>query len=286
MQMFSHRRSTPAQRRAFTLIELLVVIAIIAILAAILFPAFARARENARRASCQSNLKQMGLGFAQYTQDYDSQYPYGCDKDVVDTAVASNNIYDSHLNAGGACTGQNTRSRWTDKLQPYVKSKQIFTCPSATRIKTNDPNTTRDGRADSTSPNININIDYGYNCDFIGGCPSYIGTDFNVFGGKSLAGPIAAKESQIEDSAATILVTETGLGHPIFPIDLMSILENNDVNRTQVATERHFDGVNVLFIDGHVKWLKREKVVYRPEGSPHSSADIQSTDPNFLWNRL
>ena len=59
----------------FTLIELLVVIAIIAILAAILFPVFARARENARRSSCQSNMKQIGLGFMQYTQDYDEQYP-------------------------------------------------------------------------------------------------------------------------------------------------------------------------------------------------------------------
>src|SRR3954469_10299371 len=61
--------------RGFTLIELLVVIAIIAILAAILFPVFARARENARRSSCQSNLKQIALGFKQYTQDYDEKYP-------------------------------------------------------------------------------------------------------------------------------------------------------------------------------------------------------------------
>jgi prepilin-type N-terminal cleavage/methylation domain-containing protein len=63
-------------RRGFTLIELLVVIAIIAILAAILFPVFARARENARRASCGSNLKQMGLGLMQYKQDYDSLHPF------------------------------------------------------------------------------------------------------------------------------------------------------------------------------------------------------------------
>lgn len=65
--------------RAFTLIELLVVIAIITLLAAILFPVFARARENARRSSCQSNLKQIGIGIAQYTQDYDEKMPLGGD---------------------------------------------------------------------------------------------------------------------------------------------------------------------------------------------------------------
>ncbi len=65
-----------SKRFAFTLIELLVVIAIIAILAAILFPVFARARENARRSSCQSNLKQIGLGVMQYIQDYDEKYPF------------------------------------------------------------------------------------------------------------------------------------------------------------------------------------------------------------------
>ena len=66
-------------RVAFTLIELLVVIAIIAILAAILFPVFGRARENARRSSCQSNMKQIGLAFAQYTQDYDERLPLSTD---------------------------------------------------------------------------------------------------------------------------------------------------------------------------------------------------------------
>src|SRR6187401_2552257 len=97
-------------KQGFTLIELLVVIAIIAILAAILFPAFARARENARRASCQSQLKQIGLGIAQYTQDYDEKYPlvYVC--------------YD------GTCNSD--YQYWQGLVQPYMKSTQIFVCPS------------------------------------------------------------------------------------------------------------------------------------------------------------
>ena len=94
----------PARRTAFTLIELLVVIAIIAILAAILFPVFARARENARRSSCQSNLKQIGLGILQYTQDYDEYMPVG--------------------------TTGNGAGGWVGQVYPYVKSLQIFICPS------------------------------------------------------------------------------------------------------------------------------------------------------------
>ena len=96
---------SPKTRSAFTLIELLVVIAIIAILAAILFPVFARARENARRSSCQSNLKQIGLGVIQYTQDYDEKLPP---------------IYNNGIGS------------WRQFTQPYIKSVQVFACPSNT----------------------------------------------------------------------------------------------------------------------------------------------------------
>src|SRR5476649_1960479 len=103
-------RGLPMRKSGFTLIELLVVIAIIAILASILFPVFARARENARRASCQSNMKQLGLGMMQYVQDYDERFP-----------LSGGDGYGCNL------TGQQS---WPEAVQTYTKSTQIFKCPS------------------------------------------------------------------------------------------------------------------------------------------------------------
>ncbi len=113
-------------RRGFTLIELLVVIAIIAILAAILFPVFARAREKARQTSCLSNLKQLGLGMLMYVQDYD------------ETFVRSN--FSGYLNVApdpGNPTfnwreGTLWYKTWPTGILPYVKNSQIFLCPSTT----------------------------------------------------------------------------------------------------------------------------------------------------------
>jgi prepilin-type N-terminal cleavage/methylation domain-containing protein/prepilin-type processing-associated H-X9-DG protein len=97
-------------RKGFTLIELLVVIAIIAILAAILFPVFARAREKARQSSCQSNLKQLGLGMLMYAQDYDERMIYRYYR--LDPAVPGGPNWDQNL------------------IQPYVKNTQVNICPS------------------------------------------------------------------------------------------------------------------------------------------------------------
>ncbi|MEN6305791.1 MAG: DUF1559 domain-containing protein [Armatimonadia bacterium] len=105
------------KRRGFTLIELLVVIAIIAILAAILFPVFAKAREKARQSSCLSNVKQIALGFIQYAQDYDEMFPAG-GAVAGDVAVWPNGT-----------TGPNY---WPARVFPYVKNTQVFNCPSAT----------------------------------------------------------------------------------------------------------------------------------------------------------
>ncbi len=108
------------RRRGFTLIELLVVIAIIAILAAILFPVFARAREKARQASCASNIKQLQLGITMYTQDYDELMP--------------REDYNLPPSAAGNDVGED--STWRGVIFPYVKNSQLFQCPSF-RITTN-----------------------------------------------------------------------------------------------------------------------------------------------------
>ena len=110
--------SKGVRRGGFTLIELLVVIAIIAILAAILFPVFAQAREKARQASCGSNVRQLGLAIRMYTQDYDEKYPFG-----------------GWLPNGNIGTGE-----WQNTVAPYIKNKGLYYCPSSGDMDENPNN--------------------------------------------------------------------------------------------------------------------------------------------------
>jgi len=116
-----HKHTTSC-RSGFTLIELLVVIAIIAILAAILFPVFARAREQARKASCQSNLKQIGLSIAMYVQDFDETYPMA----NMSYSAPNRDWYgDDDLHS----------ALWYTVMAPYVKNRQLYVCPTAGQIQ-------------------------------------------------------------------------------------------------------------------------------------------------------
>jgi prepilin-type N-terminal cleavage/methylation domain-containing protein/prepilin-type processing-associated H-X9-DG protein len=126
-----------AERRGFTLIELLVVIAIIAILAAILFPVFAQAREKARQSGCLSNMKQYGTAFMMYTQDYDELFPlsmgyttglggwmWNFNTQVPPLWRASQDINNPRV--------QGAMVHWANTIQPYIKNHEIYKCPSAT----------------------------------------------------------------------------------------------------------------------------------------------------------
>ncbi len=127
-------------RRGFTLIELLVVIAIIAILAAILFPVFSRARERARQTSCLSNLRQIGLALNMYAQDHNEMLPPSAGYVTPSEAFAE----------GGP-------NYWFEALYPYVRNTQIFSCPSDARTEI------RSGGESEFSPDWPAGVNYSYN---------------------------------------------------------------------------------------------------------------------------
>lgn len=218
-----------ATTKGFTLIELLVVIAIIAILAAILFPVFARARENARRSSCQSNLKQIGLGVMQYTQDYDEKYPHNA------YVCSAGNI----ANKEYACAVTTDYILWYHPLYPYLKSIQIFNCPSALDARLQKTNATTGQWVYNAYPS------YGWN---------------TIYNGTSEVTPFSvASLASVEDPSGTIFAgdsTRYRMGAEI---------PNSGGNSDQ-PNPLHLDGTNYLWADGHVKWLVKGKTEYPAAG--------------------
>jgi prepilin-type N-terminal cleavage/methylation domain-containing protein len=211
--------------RGFTLIELLVVIAIIIVLAAILFPVFARARDNARRASCQNNLKQIGLGIMQYVQDYDERYPINA------TSIGLSGTFDF---MSASATVNPLRS-----IQPYLKSTQVFICPSAT--KSTDPT-----YAPTTISDTNYEI------------------NGVIFRNSTESAPLAM--SAIASAASTIMVHER-LNRMNLSQNLPYVAGDGKVSywhnwytaeppAFEVFSNLHFEGGNLIYADGHVKWRK------------------------------
>ena len=188
-------------RRGFTLIELLVVIAIIAILAAILFPVFARAREKAREINCLSNHKQLGLAFFMYTSDHAEMYP--------------------------------PQPQWKGRLQPYINNFDINYCPSRRQMPW-DP-----------SQEMPWYYGQGYN----------IGVVSTDFGSTVVAGFPLRSEAQIKSPSSKILVAEWDRCNAGPPVGHQGLFHGGATCFWAVTTV-HNGGSNVLFGDGHVKWLQ------------------------------
>jgi len=210
------------RQRGFTLIELLVVIAIIAILAAILFPVFAKAREKARQASCMSNHKQMGLAFFMYSSDYDETYV--------------------------------TNPQWKTKVQPYIRNTQINVCPSRT--------------------NLPWYYGQGYNC----GVPSGRGSAV-------VQGFVGRPEAAIRSPASKILVAEWDRCNSGPPCGNPGLYDR-DATCYWACTVIHNGGSNLLFGDGHVKWLAPSvyhSTMVKEDGSGSPTPSSAAAVPEATW---
>ncbi len=219
-------------RRAFTLIELLVVIAIIAILAAILFPVFGRARENARRTSCLSNLKQIGLGALQYAQDFDEK--------MVGTEL-------------GDGTPTSPEYFWGEMIYPYTKSAQILDCPSSLdKVQYGPPEPGfSSGIAHEWTYNYAVN-------DVRDAADKRIGAAFS---------PLSAFDRPTETVFILDgwpLASEPSADPERHEVAWKIGSRNVEANALDDGNPRHLEGFSIVFCDGHSKWRKRSK---NPDGT-------------------
>jgi prepilin-type N-terminal cleavage/methylation domain-containing protein/prepilin-type processing-associated H-X9-DG protein len=244
------RRSGRTSPAGFTLIELLVVIAIIAILAAILFPVFAQAREKARQTACLSNCKQMGNGIMMYTQDYDETLP---------STQMGNGAADTGI---GIDQSVGPAYAWSYSIQPYVKNYGIFTCPSNRFNADGNSKVVYGG-----TPTISIPIHY---------VPSRHAMGQMKSDGLS---PL----SNIQSPSETILITEnkTRWTDAIFRIAYLpqttsDVMRSNfpagttaeSFSASEGMTNVHQKMSNYVFADGHAKAMRPPTTVW----------------PTDLWN--
>jgi prepilin-type N-terminal cleavage/methylation domain-containing protein/prepilin-type processing-associated H-X9-DG protein len=229
-------------RKAFTLIELLIVISIIALLAALLFPVFARVRENARRASCASNLKQIGLCFLQYAQDYDERLP-----------ASSRSAGSTYVFPNGSTPADPSQYHaiWMHLAHPYAKNVQIFNCPSARTTTYLGGFYWQDPDATGSAIISDYRAHYGYN-DSVGGA-----------GGQ--AGVNARRLAAISQPVITPMVVDTDY----YVSNPNNVLADN----SNPPLGRHLETCNIAFVDGHVKAFKAQQWItytghYTDPGDP------------------
>ncbi|MCS6831475.1 MAG: DUF1559 domain-containing protein [Armatimonadota bacterium] len=266
--------------RAFTLIELLVVIAIIAILAAILFPVFAQARDTARQSSCLSNMKQLTLGLLQYAQDYDERF----------------GAWDTNFYCAGGNNGlpRDSSAFWTMAIYPYVKNDGVYQCPNDP-LKINDLWTdpafgcTDDGgRNDRFAP---INPTTGVPCRFWEGCnPRYVsyGLSENLtqsFPSNSMAAiPTPASWAMFFDSGVQLVDNWVYIGSKWYNDDwIMARVAFAKEGCCKIwqccwtaeqwlaqfsrsvldSLSRHRAGANVTYVDGHAKYSRWTELTWK-----------------------
>ncbi len=233
------------RNKGFTLIELLVVIAIIAILAAILFPVFAQARDKARQTQCLSNSRQMGIAVQMYIQDWDEATP------------------SVRMMWSFGTTG----TSWIDLVQPYVKTRLLHRCPSDNSPAWDDPQNPR-----PTS--------YGFNAYFDPYHPPYgsptAPRQMSLASVYSPAQCVWSAELAERRSTDGMLIRGDHFmamywGNPPRVVDSMLNMRLWDMQRgipTTLAITRHSGGANYVFVDGHAKWHKFEQTWRQQPGQP------------------
>jgi prepilin-type N-terminal cleavage/methylation domain-containing protein/prepilin-type processing-associated H-X9-DG protein len=251
----------------FTLIELLVVIAIIAILAAILFPVFAQAREKARQSTCLSNARQMGLGLTMYAQDYDETYPWA------------------------AGLQPNTTPCWAGLIYPYVKNLAVFTCPSQPDLDVAKFGLGKPDLYKAAGPrNYSANSEV---MPWLNGPATEFGRPYNR--------QIRTLAS-IPEPANTIAIFDVSRAGQVLPLqqshwwwsvlnDGVAYLAWKNPNDTEsskgaagaspldyVGLLRHLGGANYVFADGHAKWFK-------PEATLRARQSTKPTGNLWTWDK-